>query len=300
MHALVTGGAGFIGSHSVEALLECGAEVTVLDNFSTGKYEHLPQHSALRVIEGDIRDSAAVVGAMRGVSHVLHLAAQVSVRASVEDPAQSANHNVAGFLNVANCARQQGNVRLVYASSAAVYGAPKLLPLEETAPCEPTSPYGLEKLVDDQYAQLFTALYGLKALGLRYFNVYGLRQDPASPYAGVISRFAAQLADDEPLTIFGDGEQTRDFVFVKDVAQANVAALRSDAGGILNIGSGVSVSLLQLIAILGNCAGRIPKVLFAPALPGDIRHSSMRPARMRETLDIAPATMLAEGLRTLV
>jgi UDP-glucose 4-epimerase len=299
MHALVTGGAGFIGSHSVEALLECGAEVTVLDNFSSGKHEHLPEHAALRVIEGDIRDPAAVRGAMRGVSHVLHLAAQVSVQASVEDPAQSANHNVTGFLNVANCARQQGNVRLVYASSAAVYGAPKLLPIDETSNCEPTSPYGLEKLIDDQYAQLFAALYGLKALGLRYFNVYGPRQDPTSPYAGVISRFAARLAADESLTIFGDGEQTRDFVFVKDVAQANVAALRSDAGGVLNIGSGVSVSLLELITVLGTCTGRTPKVLFAPALPGDIRHSSMQPARMRETLNIALATTLAEGLRTL-
>ena len=300
MHALVTGGAGFIGSHSVEALLECGAEVTVLDNFSTGKREHLPQHPALRVIVGDIRDSAVVAGAMRGVSHVLHLAAQVSVQSSVEDPAQSAKHNVAGFLNVADCARQQVDVRLVYASSAAVYGAPTLLPLDETSNCEPTSPYGLEKLINDQYAKLFSALYGLKVLGLRYFNVYGPRQDPASPYAGVISRFAARLGNDEPLTIFGDGEQTRDFVFVRDVARVNVAALRSDARGILNIGSGVSVSLLQLVKTLGNCAGRTPKMQFAPALPGDIRHSSMRPARMHETLDIPPATTLAEGLGTLV
>lgn len=300
MHVLVTGGAGFIGSHSVEALLESGARATVLDNFSSGKRSNLPQHADLVVIEGDLRDALAVERAAAGVTHVLHLAAQVSVRASVDDPVGSASHNVTGFLNVANAVRRAPGVRLVYASSAAVYGAPQSLPLDEASMCAPASPYGLEKLVDDQYANLFRALYGVSALGLRYFNVYGPRQDPASPYAGVISRFAAALARGEPLTVFGDGQQTRDFVFVKDVARANVAALRSSFAGVLNVGTGRSVSLLELIDALGACAGRVPQVRFDPPAPGDIRHSAMRPERMREILGDAPSTPLLAGLRTLV
>ena len=300
MHVLVTGGAGFIGSHSVEALLRKGARVTILDNLSTGKRANVPADERLELIEGDIRDVAAVQRAMRGVTHVLHLAAQVSVRASLEDPPQSASHNVAGFLNIAHAARSAGPVRLVYASSAAVYGAPEALPLDEESPCRPSSPYGLEKLIDDQYAALYRSLYGASALGLRYFNVYGPRQDPASPYAGVISRFAAGIAADAPLTIFGDGRQTRDFVYVGDVAHANVAALESSCNGVVNVGTGTSVSLLQLIDALALCAGRTPRVRFDPAVPGDIRDSAMRPDRMRELLGFVPSTALVEGLGRLL
>ncbi|RPI41995.1 MAG: NAD-dependent epimerase/dehydratase family protein [Betaproteobacteria bacterium] len=300
MHVLVTGGAGFIGSHSVEALLEAGAEVTVLDNFSAGKRSNLPADAKLRVVEGDIRDTTSVERAMMGVDRILHLAAQVSVRASVDEPVLSASHNVTGFLNVANAARRSGALRFVYASSAAVYGAPHALPLDEESVCEPLSPYGLEKLVNDQYAALFGQLYGTSTLGLRYFNVYGPRQDPASPYAGVISRFASRLAGDEPLKVFGDGQQTRDFIFVKDVARANVAALRSTFNGVLNVGTGSSVSLLELIETLGACAGRTPVVHFDPPAPGDIRHSAMRPNRIREALGFVAKTKLRDGLRTLV
>lgn len=300
MHVLVTGGAGFIGSHTVEALLVREARVTVLDDFSGGKRANLPAANALNVIEGDVRDPVAVSAAMKDVTHVLHLAAQVSVRASVADPHDSATHNVMGFLTVANAVRVASKVRLVYASSAAVYGAPKALPLDEDSACEPTSPYGLEKLIDDQYAGLFRSLYGVSALGLRYFNVYSPRQDPASPYAGVISRFAARIASGEPLTVFGDGEQTRDFVFVKDVAVANVAALRSSYDGVMNIGTGRSVSLLDLIAVLYECAACSASVRFDPPAAGDIRHSAMRPGRMREVLGFLLSTALAVGLRTLV
>ena len=300
MHVLVTGGAGFIGSHSVEALLRDGARVTVLDNLSTGKRANVPEDERVELIEGDIRDAATVERALRGATHVLHLAAQVSVHASVEDPPRSASHNVAGFLNVANAARAAGGVRLVYASSAAVYGAPETLPLDEEAPCRPTSPYGLEKSIDDQYAALYRSLYGSSALGLRYFNVYGPRQDPASPYAGVISRFVARIAADEPLTVFGDGRQTRDFVYVGDVARANVAALRCAYDGVLNIGTGTSVSLLQLIDALALCAGKSPQVRFDPPAAGDIRDSAMRPDRMRAVLGFVPATPLVTGLRHLL
>lgn len=300
MHVLVTGGAGFIGSHSVEALLANGARVTVLDNFSSGKRANLPQHADLRVLDGDIRDTDAVGRAVAEATHVLHLAAQVSVRASVDLPVDSAGHNIVGFLNVLDAARRRGNVRVVYASSAAVYGAPKSLPLDENSPCEPTSPYGLEKLVNDQYAAMFHALYGVSVLGLRYFNVYGPRQDPASPYAGVISRFADRLKQDAPLTVFGDGGQTRDFVFVKDIARANVAALGSTEGGVVNVGTGRSVTLLELIDALGTCAGRVPQVRFDPPVAGDIRHSAMRPERIRSVAGFVPKTSLQDGLATLV
>jgi len=300
MRVLVTGGAGFIGSHTVEALLEAGAEVVVLDDFSAGKHANLPQHPRLRVMEGDIRDRSMVEQALDGVTHVLHLAAQVSVRSSIEAPSASASHNVVGFLTVLDALRRRGIPRLVYASSAAVYGAPRTLPLDEDSPCAPESPYGLEKLINDQYAALFSALYGISALGMRYFNVYGPRQDAASPYAGVISRFAARLKGDEPLTVFGDGLQTRDFVFVKDVAAANVAALRSSATGVLNIGTGTSVTLLQLIEALARCAGRTPTVKFDPPAAGDIRHSAMRPDRMQGILAYCARTPLHEGLRTLI
>ena len=300
MHVLVTGGAGFIGSHSVEALLAEGARVTVLDNFSTGSRANLPQHERLCCIEGDIRDAATVRQALAGATHVLHLAAQVSVRASVEDPVASASHNITGFLNVAEAARAAGGVRIVYASSAAVYGVPETLPLDEDSPCRPLSPYGLEKSINDQYAALYRSLYGQSLLGLRYFNVYGPRQDASSPYAGVISRFAACLAADRPMTVFGDGRQTRDFVYVGDVARANVLALRSAYEGIVNVGTGRSVSLLELVDALGRCAGKEPQVEFGAPVPGDIRHSAMRPDRMRDVLGFVPATDLSTGLRYLL
>lgn len=299
MHVLVTGGAGFIGSHSAEALLDAGARVTVLDNFTSGKRENLPVHGHLAVIEGDIRDAACVRGAIAGATHVLHLAAQVSVRASLADPVGSASHNVAGFLNVAEAARTAG-LRMVYASSAAVYGVPAALPLDEASPCKPSSPYGLEKAIDDQYAALYRELYGAEMLGLRYFNVYGPRQDPASPYAGVISRFAACTVAGEPLTMFGDGHQTRDFVYVRDVARVNVAALTADCRGVINVGTGSSVDLLALVEALSRCAGRKPELRFAPPVPGDIRDSAMRPDCLRAALGFVPATTLTEGLARLL
>jgi UDP-glucose 4-epimerase len=252
------------------------------------------------VIEGDIRDAACVREAMAGATHVLHLAAQVSVRASLADPVGSASHNVTGFLNVAESARAAGRLRVVYASSAAVYGAPAALPLDEDSACRPTSPYGLEKSVDDQYAALYRELYGANMLGLRYFNIYGPRQDPASPYAGVISRFVACIAAGEPMTVFGDGRQTRDFVYVGDVARANVAALAADCNGVLNLGTGSSIDLLELVETLARCAGRKPELRFEPPIAGDIRDSAMRPDRLRAILGFVPATTLTDGLGRLL
>ena len=300
MRVLVTGGAGFIGSHSVEALLAAGDDVVVLDNLSSGRRANLPRHARLRVVEGDVRDRAAVAPALRDCTHVLHLAAQVSVQASIEDPPNSAQHNIVGFTNVLDCARRDRVERVVFASSAAVYGNPQTLPLSEESPTGPLSPYGLEKLVNEQHAALFTRLFELSALGLRYFNVYGPGQDPASQYAGVISRFAERMLANAPLTVFGDGQQTRDFIFVKDIAQTNLAALRGEATGFCNIGTGRTTSLLALIDLLAECVGHAAEIVFAPPAPGDVRHSAMTPARMREWLGNGTPTPLRDGLLALL
>ncbi len=300
MRVLVTGGAGFIGSHSVEALLEVGAEVTVLDNLSSGKLSNLPKSAHLHFVQGDIRDVPTVEKTVQGMTHVLHLAAQVSVTASIIEPVTSFTHNIQGFLNVLDAVRRHKIKRMVYASSAAVYGTPLQLPLDESALTAPLSPYGLEKSVNDQYAALYHALYGVAAVGMRYFNVYGPRQDPSSAYAGVISRFAAAIADDQVLSVYGDGGQTRDFIFVKDVALANVSALQREVVGVCNVATGSSVTLLELIDTLGHCAGKQPQIVHAPAAAGDIRHSAANPRQMRAWFGEREMTTLAAGLQQLL
>ena len=301
MFTLVTGGAGFIGSHSVEHLLAAGGRVRVLDNLSSGKRANLAVHPQLEFIEGDIRDAAVVGAALAGgVTHVLHLAAQVSVATSVEQPIESASHNLTGFLNVLDGARRTGVTKLVYASSAAVYGTPAHLPLTEASPVAPLSPYGLEKSINDQYARLYESLYGFATMGMRFFNVYGPRQDPRSPYSGVISIFSDRIRRGEPLTVNGDGGQTRDFVYVGDVARANLAALGSARTGVCNVATGKTVTLLELIAALGTAAGKQPEVRFGPERSGDIRDSAADPKRMRDELGIANTTALADGLGKLL
>jgi UDP-glucose 4-epimerase len=297
MHVLVTGGAGFIGSHSVDRLLESGARVRVLDNFSSGKRENLAAHPQLEIIEGDIRDKPAVDAALSGVSHVLHLAAQVSVVTSVEDPLSSAAINIGGFLNVLDGARRLGVRRMAYASSAAVYGVPLKLPLDEDAPTAPISPYGIEKSIDDQYGALYRGLYGYPSIGLRYFNVFGPRQDPSSPYSGVISIFTRRLREGGGLTLYGDGLQTRDFIYVGDVARANQAALAADASGVCNVATGRSVTLLELIRVLSRVAGVEPRVQHEQARTGDIRDSAADNGKLRSMLGITEFTSLEEGLQ---
>lgn len=299
MRVLVTGGAGFIGSHTVEALLGAGADVVVLDNLSSGRRENLPEDSRLKLVQGDTRERSAVAAAMKGCTHALNLAAQVSVRLSIEDPPTSAQHNVLGFVNVLDCARHEKLERVVYASSASVYGDPVELPLTEESTPVPLSPYGLDKLVNEQQAALFGRLFGTSTVGLRYFNAYGPRQDPASPYAGVISRFAGRIRANEPLTVFGDGKQTRDFIFVKDIARVNVAALQSRETGICNVGTGRSVTLLELIDELGRCIGQKPQVRHDEPMVGDIRHSAMRPRRMKEWFKDVDPVELSAGLPSL-
>jgi len=296
---LVVGGAGFIGSHTVEALLAGGHEVRVLDDLSSGKRDNLPQHDALELVVGDVRDAATVRRAMRGIRGCIHLAAQVSAVRAVEDPLGSAMRNIVGFINVIEAMREEGVPRLVYASSAAVYGDNQNLPLNEDETLLPTNPYGLEKQVDELYAGLYARLHGLNSLGLRYFNVYGPRQDPSSPYSGVISKFMQNLASGAALTIFGDGHQTRDFVYVGDVAQANVLALGSDYSGVCNVATGSRVELLELAQVLGGCVGAQAHLEFAPARKGDIRHSCGSDRRLRRQLGFAPGHSLEDGLGEL-
>ena len=297
---LVTGGAGFIGSHTVDALIAQGRRVRVLDDFSSGRRQQLATSKLLEIVEGDVRDPGVVGRSMRGVTKLLHLAARVSVTQSVEDPVSSAAVNVGGFLVVLDAARRAGVSRVVYASSAAVYGTPAQLPVDEAAPEQPQSPYGLEKSIDDQYATLFGKLYGMQCMGLRYFNVYGPRQDPASPYAGVISSFLGGMRAGRPLDIFGDGEQTRDFVFVEDVARLNLAALDAAATGVCNIATGRSATLLELVVLLEELTGRKLQIRHAAARSGDIRHSQASTARLRELLGAPRMSELRDGLRALL
>lgn len=299
MHVLVTGGAGFIGSHSVERLLAQGARVRVFDNYSSGKQANLPRHAALEAWTGDVRDRDAVERALDGIDHVLHLAAQVSVTASVDNPIGSGQTNVGGFLNVLDCARRRQVRRFVYASSSAVYGIAQPGPCRESGIPAPISPYGLEKQINDLYAGMYRELYRVSTLGLRYFNVFGPRQDAASPYSGVISIFNRCLRQGEPLSIFGDGHQTRDFVYVGDVAEVNARALASDAQGVCNVGTGHAISLLELVRLMGQTAQRPAAVRHLAERAGDIRHSSADIARLRQEFDFHHFTSVATGLERL-
>ena len=297
---LITGGAGFIGSHTVDLIVKNNIPVRVYDNFSSGKRSNLPtSNSLLEIVEADITDYESLSTAMQGVTHCLHLAAQVSVVASLEDPPGSAMHNILGFINVITAAHSNALERLVFASSAAIYGEPESIPLKEDVSKLPLSPYGLEKQINENYADLYHRLYQMSSLGLRYFNVYGPRQDPRSPYAGVIAKFADCINEDRNLTVFGDGEQSRDFIYVGDVAKANFAALQGNITGACNIGTSNKTSLLGLIAALSKVAGKTSDIDFAPTQTGDIRHSLAEVSRMNSQLGVVAETSLEAGLSTL-
>ncbi len=298
---LITGGAGFIGSHTTDLLLSKNISVRVLDNLSSGHRKNLPSfHPLLEFVEGDITDAATVDQAMKDVSHCLNLAAQVSVVASLEDPQFSAMQNIIGFVNVLVSAQRYEIEKLVYASSAAIYGEPSEIPLAEPAEKSQLSPYGLEKQVNEEYADLYQRIYGTKTLGQRYFNVYGPRQDPKSPYAGVIALFVDKIAQGAELTVFGDGLQTRDFIYVGDVAQANVAALQSKVTGACNIATGQQTTLLDLIEVLSNIAGKTCQVTHETPRDGDIQHSLANPAKMNLELGFTANTSIQQGLSRLI
>ena len=300
---LVTGGAGFIGSHITEALVKRGDRVRVLDSLITGKRENL-RHLADKIefIEGDIRDAAETRSAMEGVGIVFHEAAIPSVPRSVADPQLNHDANSNGTFNVLMAAREAGVKRLVYAASSSAYGETEVLPKREDMPPSPLSPYAAAKLFGEYYCQVFTRVYGLETVCLRYFNVFGPRQDPNSPYSGVISKFVTALLKGETPVIFGDGEQSRDFTYVANVVDANLRAAEApDASGqVMNMGIGQRITLNQLLAELQTILGTNLAPRYEEPRTGDVRHSLADISRAEQLLGYRPIVELAEGLQHTV
>jgi UDP-glucose 4-epimerase len=291
---LITGGAGFVGSHLAEALVEEN-EVRVLDDLSGGSREHVPEGADL--VEGDVCDEETVAEAMDGADLAFHEAALVSVEESVENPPESNRVNAAATVALLEAARDE-DARVVLASSAAVYGHPDSVPVSEGDPKEPTSPYGIDKLALDHYARRYNDLYGLETVPLRYFNVYGPRQNPE--YSAVVNVFFRQAASGGPLTVEGDGEQTRDFVHVRDVVRANLLAATTDrVGEPFNVGTGGSVTVNELAETVVEVTNSDAEVTHVDPRPGDIRHSEADISKAREELGYEPTVSLDEGLRAL-
>jgi len=301
---LVTGGAGFIGSHVVDLLVERGETVRVVDNLATGHRENLAHHdgAAVEFVEGDLADPGVATAAVQAVDYVLHLAAIPSVPRSVKDPVTSHRANVDATLLLLDAARDAAVRRVVFASSSSVYGDSPTLPKHEAMPTEPRSPYALQKLMGEQYMRLFHSLYGLETVSLRFFNVFGPRQDPSSPYSGVISLFTAALSEGRAPTIHGDGEQTRDFTYVTDVASGVVAAATSPgvAGLSINLALGGRVSLNRLLAGLQAAIGVDIEAVHGPPRDGDVRDSQGDNTTARELLAFRRAVTVEEGLARTV
>jgi UDP-glucose 4-epimerase len=303
---LVTGGAGFIGSHIVEELLKSGASVRVLDNFSSGRHENLTfggmeKNSSLEIIEGDLRDTAAVKAAVRGMELVFHLAAFISVPQSMLEPQDCFNVNVTGTVTLLESARQEGVRKVVLSSSTAVYGDTDIFPTDEETPPHPLSPYALSKQVNELYARLYTHVFHLPVVALRYFNVFGPRQRPDSAYAAAIPIFVNRLVAGETITIFGDGKQSRDFIFVKDVVNANLLAAHSDAAGeVFNVCSGHETSLLDLLEELSELSTGQPQVRFEAPRPGDIYRSLGNPKKALNAFGFEAKTPFSVGLQQTI
>ncbi len=297
---LVTGGAGFIGSNLVRHLAEDGCRVRVFDNLSSGHVDNLSGlESSIDFIRGDLRDAAAVREAMRGIRQVFHLGALASVQASVDDPATTHEVNVTGTLNLLLAARDAGVKRVVFSSSASVYGDSPVMPKREDMLPEPLTGYALSKLAGEHYGRIFHGLYGLPVFSLRYFNVFGPRQDPASHYAAVIPLFMRAYARGRQPTIYGDGGQTRDFTFVEDIVSANLACLTAPetaAGGVYNVAYGDRVSVNDLAREIAALSGMPFEPVYAPPRPGDIRESQADPSQARQVLGWTPRHTFADGL----
>ena len=305
---LVTGGGGFIGSNLVEVIVGRGDAVRVLDNFATGRRSNLENAvswaksggGSFELLEGDIRDLATCRRAVAGADYVLHQAAIPSVQRSVKDPVGSNDVNVSGTLNLLVAARDENVKRFVMASSSSLYGESETLPKVETMAPAPISPYGLQKLAGETYCGLFHRLYGLPAIALRYFNVFGPRQDPTSEYSAVIPLFITAIKQGIQPTIFGDGEQTRDFSYIANVVQANLRSCEAGPaahGGAFNIACGERLSLNDLVGILGEFAGRKVQPAYAPHRSGDITHSLAGIEKARRLLGYAPEVSVRDGLR---
>lgn len=301
---LVTGGAGFIGSNIAAELVRRGETVRVIDDFSTGRRENLKEIlDGIEFIEGDICESAAVRKAVSGVDYVLHQAAIPSVERSVKDPIATTRANVDGTVSLLVAARDSGVKRVVFASSSSVYGDSPTLPKTEDMPPNPLSPYAASKLIGEYYCRVFQNLYGLETICLRYFNVFGPRQDPTSQYAAVIPLFIAAVASDRQPVVYGDGLQSRDFSFVENVVEANLMACAAPGeatGQVCNIACGERLTLLDLLDELGRILEKKPKPIFDPPRPGDVKHSLADISQARKLLGYEPKVSFSEGLRRTV
>ena len=302
---LVTGGAGFIGSNLTESLLKGKHFVRVLDDFSTGKKENLifdKEYPSLEIIKGDIRNLRTCKKAIKGSEYVFHQAALPSVQRSVEDPETSNAVNVGGTLNILLAAREEGVKRVIYASSSSIYGDTPTLPKHEGMPSHPLSPYALQKYIGEQYCRLFYQLYGLDSVSLRYFNIFGSKQDPNSVYSAVIPRFIEALLNGRPPIIFGDGEQSRDFTFIENVVQANLLAMSAERlhGEAMNIACGKRISLNQLLKILKQILGSKLSPVYQEPREGDVRHSLADIHKSKKIINYMPKVGTREGLKKTV
>lgn len=300
---LVTGGAGFIGSHLVHELVRRGGRVRVLDDFSTGRRENLLDVAEqVDLVEASLTDPKGLEKAVEGVTFVLHQGARPSVPRSIRDPLGTHEVNATGTLNLLVAARQAGVSRFVYASSSSVYGDTPALPKEEQMSLEPRSPYAVSKLTGEHYCQVFHTAYGLETVSLRYFNVFGPWQDPSSEYAAVIPKFITAMLAGRPPTIFGDGKQSRDFTYVQDVVEANLQAIQATGavGTVMNVARGERHTLLHLVGLLNDILHTDLEPIFAPARQGDVRHSHASTQRARMLLGYKPGVSFREGLERTV
>ena len=297
MRALITGGAGFIGSNIIKLLLQDSYDIMVLDNFSTGYEENLKPFPQIKVIRGDIRDKQVVLEAMKGIEVVFHLAANIGNVKSLEDPLFDSDVNVLGTLNVIEAARKSGVKKIVYSSSAAIYGEPKRLPIDESHSVAPDSFYGVSKLAAEKHCMCLSKIYDIDVVALRYFNVYGPNQR-YDAYGNVIPIFITRLFKKEPLIIYGDGEQTRDFINVADIARANLlAAKKQGLRGAFNIGSGVSLTVNALASIMQDVAGISGEVVYRPERKGEVKHSLADISLAKKVLRYEPYVSVREGLK---
>jgi nucleoside-diphosphate-sugar epimerase len=301
-HYLVTGGAGFIGSHLSEELLRRGHRVRVADSLITGKRSNLDHIPQVEFLEGDLADADVARQAVEGCDYVLHQAAIPSVPRSVKDPITSNRANVDATLNVLVAARDAGVRRVVFAGSSSAYGNTPTLPKHEEMPSNPLSPYALQKVVGEQYLKMFTALYGLETVSTRYFNVFGPRQDPSSPYSGVISVFATALIDDRSPKIYGDGEQTRDFTYVANVVDGVLRACEAPqaSGEVINVATGGRISLNQLFAAMKAIIGASAEPTYVEARQGDVKDSQADIRKAKEILGYQPIVSFEDGLKQTI
>ena len=300
MRYVVTGGAGFIGSNTVDELVRRGETVVVLDDLSSGKEDNLADvRNKISFIKGSITDLEAVRKAMQSADYVIHLAARTSVPRSVKDPIDTNKINVEGTLNVLVAARDAKVKRVVFAASSSAYGETPTLPKVETMQPEPISPYGVAKYAGELYAQMFGRVYGLENVSLRYFNIFGPRQDPDSPYSGVLAKFCTAFLEKTQPLVFGDGEQSRDFTFVDNAVAANLLACEapSASGKVFNIGTGARVTLNQTLALLADISGNKLETKYEPPREGDIRDSQADITQAREILNYEPGVNFEDGLR---